>query len=168
MRQGLLLLLPIIIFSTGCSREKFPPNNRTVADWAISRGGAVTLVGQKEELRDTNLLPHKPFGIAAIEFTNADLTGKDFKRLAEISKLDRLSLYGTKISDEEIDFLLGIDSLSELELSSTEITDKALKKLHKFKTLKKLYLHNTLVTKQGVDEFQRIHPGCTVFADPAN
>lgn len=167
MRKVCLCLIPLVL-AVGCSRDEFSPKSRELAEWAIARGAAVTLIGQKEELRNANLLPNKPFEIAAINFTNTDLTQNDFKRLSEVSKLDRLSLYGTKFSDEEIEFLLEIDSLSELELSSTEITDKALKKLHKFKTLKKLSLHNTLVTKQGVDEFQRIHPGCTVFADPAN
>ena len=168
MRHASLFLLPVLLFSAGCSRDEIPPNSRKLAEWAITRGGAVTIAGKKKELRDASLLPNKPFGIVAINFTDADLTPKDFKRLSEISKLDRLSLYGTKISDEEIDFLLGIESLSELELSNTRITDTGLKKLTKIATLKKLYLHNTLVTQAGVDAFQKSLPGCKVFADPVN
>lgn len=168
MRPASLFLLPVILFSAGCGRDEFPPNSRTVAEWAIARGGAVTIAGQKEELRDANLLPNKPFGIAVINFINADLTQKDFKRLSEVNELDRLSLYGTKISDEGLDSLLGINSLTELELSSTQITDTGLEKLANIETLKKLYLHNTLVTKKGVNAFQKSLPGCTVFADLSN
>ena len=168
MRPGLLILLLVILFSAGCGRDEFSPKSREIAEWAITRGGAVNITGQKEELRDVTLLPNEPFGITAINFTNADLAGKDFKRLSEIDTLDRLSLYGTKISDEEIGFLLGIHLITELELSSTESTDKALETLGELKTLKKLYLHNTLVTKEGVDAFQRVLPGCTVFADLTN
>ena len=168
MRQASLFLLPVILFSAGCGRDEFPANSRKVAEWAITRGGAVTIAGQKEELRDANLLPNNPFGIDAINFTNADLTQKDFKRLSEVSKLNRLTLYGTKISDEEIDSLLGIHSLNELELSSTRITDTGLEKLTKIATLKKLYLHNTLVTKEGVNAFQKSLPGCAVFSNPTN
>jgi hypothetical protein len=168
MRQASLFLLPVLFFSAGCSSDKYPANSRKLAEWAISCGGAVTLAEKNEELRDASLLPNKPFGIAAINFTDADLSPIDFKRFPEISKLDRLSLYGTKISDVEIDFLLGIDSLNELELSNTRITDKGLKKLRELKTLKKLFLHNTLVTQAGVDAFQKSLPGCKVYAGPAN
>ena len=168
MRQASWFLLSVILFSAGCGRDEFPANSRKIAEWAITRGGAVTIAGQKEEIRDASLLPNKPFGIAAINFTNTDLTRKDFKRLSEVRKLDRLSLYGTKISDAGIASLLGINSLNELELSSTQITDAGLEKLAKIVTLKKLYLYNTLVTKHGVDEFQRVHSGCTVFADTTN
>ena len=168
MRPAALFLLPVILFSAGCGREEFPPNSRKVAEWVIVRGGAVAIAGKKEQLRDASLLPDKPFGIAAINFINAELTQKDFKRLSEINQLDRLSLYGTKISDEGLDSLLGINSLNELELSNTEITDTGLKKLANIKTLKKLYLHNTLVTKKGVHAFQKSLPGCKVFADPIN
>ena len=167
MRKAWLFCIPFIL-SAGCHRDEIPSNSRELAEWAITRGATVTIAGQKQELLDASLLPNEPFGIAAINFTDAELTQNDFKRLSEISKLDRLSLYGTKISDEDIDFLLGIDSLNELELSNTEITDKALEKLEKLITLKKLYLHNTLVTKEGVNAFQKSLPGCRVFADPTN
>ena len=168
MRQASLFLLSVLLFSVGCGRNEFPQNSRNIAEWAITRGGAVTLAGQKKELRDASLLPNKPFGIAAINFTNADLTSKDFKRLSEISKLDRLSLHGTIISDEGLDALLKIKSLNELELSSTKITDTGLKKLAKIATLKKLFLHDTLVTKQGVKAFHKRLPDCEVFANPSN
>ena len=168
MRQASLFLLPVIVFSAGCGRDEFPPNSRKVAEWAITRGGAVTIAGQKKELRDASLLPNEPFGIAAINFNNADLTGKDFQRLSEINNLDRLSLFGTKISDEGLDSLLKINSLNELELSSTQISDTGLEKLAKIATLKKLFLHNTLVTKEGVNAFQKSLPECKVFADPIN
>ena len=79
-----------------------------------------------------------------------------------MSRLRKLWLNGTGITDSGLDALQSLQDLEYLNLYGTEITDAGLKKLAGLKNLKKLYLWQTKVTAGAVEEFKKTVTDCDV------
>ncbi len=88
----------------------------------------------------------------------ADLTAK---RLTG-TRLTKLKLIGTKITDEGLRHIGQIDTLEMLSLYRTEVGDAGLRHLHGLPRLRILAVGNTAVTPQGRKAIQRAIPGLKV------
>src|SRR5687767_5640272 len=66
----------------------------------------------------------------------------------------RLDLYETKVTDDDLQAIAGLDGLRVLNLNVTSITDKGLAHLQGTRSLEILYLAGTRVTDQGLQHLR--------------
>ncbi len=88
-------------------------------------------------------------------YTAADA---DLGRLAGLTELRYLYLWGTQITDAGLGCLKDLHGLQELHLSHTRISDAGLARLGGLTELSRLDLIGTQVTDAGVQQLQRSLP----------
>ena len=65
---------------------------------------------------------------------------------------------GTKVTDDGLEYLVGLGRLRFLRLVDTPITDAGLKHLMAMSDLRELEIQDTTVTEQGAAELQQALP----------
>ena len=81
---------------------------------------------------------------------NGMITDSGLKQLAELTKLEVLTLSRTKITDAGLEHLKGLSQLTALDLGDTQITDAGLEHIKNFGALRFIILKNTKVTDGGL------------------
>ncbi|MDG1302477.1 MAG: hypothetical protein P8R37_12915 [Opitutae bacterium] len=89
-----------------------------------------------------------------------------FQQLHECSKLQRLHLDATDVTDRQVDALSGLTELSYLNLYNTQISDAGLESLHTSISLRKIYLTQTQVSANGIAELKKALPELEVVYQP--
>ena len=84
--------------------------------------------------------------------------GKDPK-----TELPVISLYGTNVSNSDLEHLKGLKNLETLVLQKTEVSDQGLAHLKSLKNLRQLFVLETRVTDTGVTELKSALPKVPVF-----
>jgi Leucine-rich repeat (LRR) protein len=79
-------------------------------------------------------------------------------RLGALTRLKRLYLRGTAVTDAELASLSGLGQLETFDLSDTGISDKGLEHLTGLHSLKELDLKHTQVTSRGVEQLKSLIP----------
>jgi hypothetical protein len=104
--------------------------------------------------------PQPPPGsseVATHEFDDLDI-----KNCVVLHRLKKLSIAGSKITDEGLVYLQRLPEVESLDLSYSRITDNGLKRLGELKQLQSLNLANAQVTDAGVAELQKALPNCKI------
>ncbi|HUV64070.1 MAG TPA: carboxypeptidase regulatory-like domain-containing protein, partial [Sedimentisphaerales bacterium] len=86
----------------------------------------------------------------------------DLASLIGLSKLERLDLTHTKITDIGVIHLAEVISLKDLTLSGTKITDESIPYLLELSRLERLDLRNTALTENGIKRIRKGLPNCRV------
>ncbi|WP_162028122.1 MULTISPECIES: c-type cytochrome domain-containing protein [unclassified Lentimonas] len=81
-----------------------------------------------------------------------------FDQLAQFTKLQRLHLDGTGVTDAQLKQLSQLPELSYLNLYNTQINDTALATLQEFPSLKKVFVSQTKVTPKGINQLKKARP----------
>ncbi|MDX1925530.1 MAG: hypothetical protein SFV81_03370 [Pirellulaceae bacterium] len=111
---------------------------------------------------------------AANELNTIRVRSADFhawKKIGEISDVQRLDLAGSSIDDEAIEQLAGLKQIRELYLDATEITGSSLARIGKLTTLETLSIASLhvadkdLVGIQGLKSLKRLNLGGTQVTD---
>ena len=80
-----------------------------------------------------------------------------------MTKLTRLDVGNTKVTDAGLDVVKGFADLDDLALGSSGVTDAGLAKLHGLKKLKWIHLYEAKqVTAEGVAALTKAIPGLKV------
>lgn len=110
------------------------------------------------KLTDLGVGRLKPLkSLRALELSGAGVTPSGLKVLAEMPKLERLSLWNCRTLDDSVaPVLAGLPMLRTLDLSDTAITDAGLAMLKK---LDRIYLTDTKVTAAAADTYRAAKPG---------
>jgi hypothetical protein len=116
------------------------PDDIVTRDWIVQNGGFA-----EREYHVSN--------ITYVGFRgNKNIKGEDILRLKTLSKLRRLDMSYSNITDEAIPFINELSTLKELNLSGTKITDEGLLKLD-LQGLSKLTMNYTGITPAGKKKF---------------
>ncbi|MCC7423987.1 MAG: hypothetical protein IT428_27295 [Planctomycetaceae bacterium] len=159
MRVSILIALLLALPLTGCGGKKHPdPNARNITEWALTRGGTVTVNEADFPITRGKPLPDGDLTIERIDLDRQKITDADLEKLAGLTNIKHLGLHSAKITQKGIEKLLDFPTLTELELSYTGIDDKGLEKLKSLPKLEKLFLYGTKVTKEGVENFRKERP----------
>ena len=81
-----------------------------------------------------------------------------FDQLTQFSKLQRLHLDGTDVTDAQLKQLSQLPELSYLNLYNTQISDAALVTLQDYPSLKKVFVSQTKVSKKGIAQLKQARP----------
>ena len=73
-----------------------------------------------------------------------------------------MKLRATRITDNGLKCISGLENMEFLDLSETQVTDAGLRHLSKLTKLSELHLWNTRVTEQEAGEFEERMPECSV------
>jgi hypothetical protein len=93
----------------------------------------------------------------------AEFTDRGLAHVAGLTRLRKMTLDFTQITDEGVRHFEDLVELETLSLNGSQITDAGLMHLGQaLPKLKSLYVEDTQVTSDGVQEFQRVRPGCKV------
>lgn len=87
--------------------------------------------------------------MAALILNGMPTTANDVARLAKMTTLHQLYVYGADLFDDEIARLAGLPLLDDLNLGGTRITDRSLEQLGRLK-LKRLFVTGTNLTDVGL------------------
>ena len=82
--------------------------------------------------------------------------------VAQLAKLESLSLEYTTVTDAGFAKLAGLSSLAELHLDHTEITDASVKMLDRPAQSRVRRLYHTLISEQGFESLKKALPGCQI------
>ena len=86
-----------------------------------------------------------------------------FTRNPKSAQISWVYLWGTRITDAELEHLQGLLQLQGLELSSIKVTDAGLEHLKGLIQLKRLNLMGTKVTDAGVSELKKALPNVEII-----
>ena len=89
-----------------------------------------------------------------------------FQQLQQFSKLQRLHINGTDVTDKQLDALSQLADLNYLNLYNTQISDAGLESLHASSSLRKIFLSQTQVTANGITELKKSLPELEVVHQP--
>jgi internalin A len=96
------------------------------------------------------------------------------ERLAGLTRLERLDMCGTTVTDEGMKHIAKLDRLTYLNFNQTKVSDAGLKHLAGLTRLTRLQLDNTGVTDDAIDDLSKITTltnlkldGCPISADAA-
>lgn len=82
--------------------------------------------------------------------------------LAQFPRLEKLSLAGTHVGDNDLQHLANLPNLEWLFLDDTYITNEGLVHLVRFKKLTILTIRKTWVTTEGADVLRQVLPNCRI------
>jgi Leucine-rich repeat (LRR) protein len=82
--------------------------------------------------------------------------------VAQLPRVESLSLEYTPVSDAGFARLARIASLTELHLDHTEITDASVKSLTNLHNLKYVDVYHTSISEQGFNSLHKALPGCRI------
>jgi Leucine-rich repeat (LRR) protein len=164
--RGLIVLVLVIGAGLGWLVRSARIQRDAVA--AIKNAGGIVYYDYAWEGTYGNLgLPRKPwaprwlvavigvdyFGqVTDVAFINDDSTATDtvIAQVGRLTRLQRLSLYGSGISDAWLEHISGLTNLTELDLARTQVTDVWLSHLKALSNLSNLNLSSTRVTDAGL------------------
>jgi len=145
------------------------PDDRSVAEWAIRKGGSVVLTGQAQHIWELRDLPSGAFQLETINLVDTNYSADDIQILGTLPHIKRLYMAGrtrrpfslkvktVKIYENGKDrnltdgwtFLRNLPNLETLLISATvfsypiPITDEAIALLGEHGTLRELYVSRT-------------------------
>lgn len=102
----------------------------------------------------TSILPNLK-KVTSLSLMGSNVTSKGLKDIATLTNLRSLSLAKTKVSDIDLQKLVGINLL-HLDLSETKITNTALSVLGKCRSLQTINLYETNTTADGLIQLQNL------------
>jgi hypothetical protein len=114
-------------------------------------------VGDEEMKEIARLTKLERLFLARTAVTDAGL-----KCLSSVPNLRYLSLAGTKVTDAGLPNLECLKHLEMLELCDTAVSDSGIESLSALRSLKSLYVDGTKVTKAGVGRLRKDLPNCFV------
>jgi Leucine Rich repeat len=85
-----------------------------------------------------------------------NLADEDLSFLADLSKLEHLSLNRTRVTDDALIHLERLRSLKILRLVDTDVTDDGVEHVLKLRQLEELDLYRTQITSEGVDRVKTL------------
>ena len=88
-----------------------------------------------------------------------------FGPLKSLTRLSVLSLSGSRVTDDDLEFLSQMPNLVMLDLENTLITDRAIRHLAKCQKLFRLWIGNTALTEDGIRELERRLPKTVIQSD---
>ena len=167
---------------TGTQHEIVDRSERNTAEWALARGGTVTIrvANRESEVRAAKELPAAPFQVVALDLTAANVNDSNLsgmgrpaelrslrlsrmalgdqglRSIGELGSLHFLRLNGTRITNSGIASLSSLNNLVELDLSSTAVSDAGLPSLIALTKLHSLNLYDTRVTDAGLAHVGRL------------
>jgi mono/diheme cytochrome c family protein len=89
-----------------------------------------------------------------------------FQQLQQFSKLQRLHINGTDVTDKQLEALSQLPELSYLNLYNTQISDAGLDALHDCPSLRKIFLSQTQATPAGINQLKKALPDLEVVYQP--
>jgi predicted amidohydrolase len=106
---------------------------------------------------DTGLAHLAPFAdrLQGLWLRNTQVTDDGLSRLAELSNLRLLVLFGTPVTDAGMQHLTGLSKLRVLNLTGTQVTDAGLAPLKHCRDLQWLYLERTQITDAGLAQLKQ-------------
>jgi len=145
------LVLALSLFAFGCNSsgggEGVPVDTRT--DDLIALGAQIK--------KDTE------GNVIEIDLTGKPVGNSDLALIARHTRLQKLWLSSTGVTDAGLIELQSMKRLRVLGLARTGITDAALKHLAAIKSLREVYFFPTKVTDGAVDELKSALPGVRVI-----
>ncbi len=105
------------------------------------------------------LSPMRQLKTLYLEDTNV----RRLQYFAQFPRLEKVSLAGTLVKDQELRHLNGLANLEWLQLGNTDITDEGLVYLARCKKLTQLDLRKTWVSDEGAAAIRKALPGCKVY-----
>jgi hypothetical protein len=125
--------------------------DRKAAEFVLSIGSKVLLVGEGEWRTPKVGLPQKPFRVKAISLErNPQLTDAGLSSLSGCESLESVWLNSTEVGDVGVGHLKNCGDLHLLSLLGTKVTDAGLIHLKQFKSLALLCLDCTKVSNVGL------------------
>jgi hypothetical protein len=169
-KQSLLILLAIgAMVLSGCSHElsrkarSFGGDAGEAEDgsWHADFSDSGLTDDQFEEFRRL-----KEFTKVKRLFLNGTrITDKSFKNLEERKDLELLDCGRTRITDQAISSIAGSTEMYLLRVGGTNITDACIPDILTLTNLASLSIHDTGITKNGIAQIEEGLPGCLVFDD---
>lgn len=86
----------------------------------------------------------------------------ELSALLSLSKLERLALSSTNVTDEGVVHLAEVDSLRDLTLGGDSITDESIPYLLKLHRLERLDLRDSGVSEEGAERLENGLPNCRI------
>ncbi len=130
------------------------PSDREAAVFVLSLGGHVAVNGDRTVIDSLDQLPQGELTLDLVRLSeNPAADDKAIAMLAGCRHLQRLSVYGSPVSDAGLAHLSDNPYWIDLFLSGTQITDDGLALLRGVDRLKGLNLDNTQITDAGLAHF---------------
>lgn len=86
----------------------------------------------------------------------------ELSALLSLSKLERLDLSATSVTDEGVVYIANVDTLKDLTLGGDLITDECIPHLLKLHRLERLDLRGTGVSEEGAERLENGLPNCRI------
>jgi len=96
--------------------------------------------------------PDKP--VIGVDLYGTKVTDNELEQLKELTQLQTLALLGNQVTDAGVQHLIGLTQLQTLNLARTQVTDAGLAQLKGLTKLRMLYLSNTQVTDSGLEHLK--------------
>jgi len=100
--------------------------------------------------------------IETLILAEANISDVDLAYLARLSSLTNLSLEGTSVSDDGLEYLVNLP-LRSLDLSMTQVSDAGITRLREIESLEEVFLRSTTVTAQAIEGLKRSRPNLKVW-----
>ena len=132
---------------------------------SIGRGGSAPIVASTDDLISLGAEIQKDSkgNVIEINLTGQPVGNSDLAQLARHTRLQKLWLSSTGVTDAGLIELQSMKRLRVLGLARTGITDAGLKHLAAIKSLREVYIFPTKVTDGAVDELKAALPGVRVI-----
>src|SRR5262249_17488544 len=113
---------------------------RAATDWALNKGGSVTLHGGRS-LRKGDQLPAGQIRCQAVYLMGtAPVADDELVLIGKLQGIEELVLHGHTVSDEGVSHLKGLTTLRMLNLWHARLTDAGMAHLAGLKNLQDLHL----------------------------
>jgi len=123
--------------------------DRSAAEWAITHGGEVTVVGRTGQVVSVKELPLGEFRLLYVKFVRR-LSGDDANLvpLRDLKHLEGVGLDGCRATAAGIAGLAGLPKLQRISCGGVELTDDQIAAFGQLKNLRKLFLSGVRLTPQ--------------------
>lgn len=152
-RQGIDLLAPVLRECIQEELRKIEDTPLTTDDLAqVSKLNLSREPIQNADLEGIHLLTR----LTKLYMMDTQVTDEGLVILQKLSQLTELYLNGTQISDAGLAYLQKLKQLTKLNLSATHVSDAGLVHLQKLTQLTKLALYGTNVSDAGLTHLQKL------------
>ncbi len=138
--------------------------DRKAAEWVLSAGGMVHVIGQATDIKNVGELPKGDLDLSAVYLT-APVKDAQLSVFQGCRKLTILSLVGTQIDGQGLAYFQDSKGLEELYLAGTRVDDAAVPVLKQFTKLADLAVGQTKISEKGVMELAKALPKCRIQHD---
>src|SRR5688572_29906550 len=163
MRRIFILLFVLNALSADTSE-------RSVAEWTLSMGGRVRILGQSRDLADIAQLPSHSTQIEALDWVGVNADPPDLERLSTLRNLKELHLPGPfwnrnadggRDGSKDLRFLADVTTLEVLTFSDhfldrVRFKDEGLAEIKGLANLRELVLHQSDVKGQALAPFRNL------------